>query len=292
MNKFIWKQCLLFSVQQVSFWWMNLEWLSDLNGFLTAIGCSRMNGFLGKLVKKVQWKCPSLTVPQHWSSPLGFTLDVYMFTCCQSSPLGFMLSFKPQRHMFIKPKHIMIMFIKPIGLHAVFQASKAHVCQAKTHHDQIYQAHWASWLWEIFGCACNQAIGFTEGCWTCGYCMNILKLYSNCMLKVFRYSYVCLECLWKGRHRKNQLQLLWKSQPRQLLRLRSQLAKAQLPKNQLPLAMLALTPWVLLWFWVVCPHSLAMALMIWWKMLFLHHQLFFLYLMMLSPLLCLVLYLL
>ena len=59
--------------------------------------------------------------------------------------------------------------IKPIGLHAVFQASKAYVDQAKTHNEHVYQAHWASWLWEIiwfmnmFGYAWNQARWLSSG---------------------------------------------------------------------------------------------------------------------------------
>jgi len=37
-----------------------------------------------------------------------------------------MLSFKPQRLMCVKPKHIMIRFIKPIGLHDCERSLDVH----------------------------------------------------------------------------------------------------------------------------------------------------------------------
>ena len=138
------------------------------------------------------------------SSPLGFMLSFkpqrLMLSSqntswsCLSSPLGFMLSFNPERLMFVKPKHIMVMFIKPIGLHAVFQASKANACQAKTHimFVKSTKLHDCETSLDVHAIKPN---GFIEGCWTCGYCMNMLNIYSNCMLKVFGYSYVCLKCL-------------------------------------------------------------------------------------------------
>ena len=57
-------------------------------------------------------------------------------------------------------------------------------------------------------------------------------------------------------------------------------------KKQLLLAMLALTPWVLLWYWVVCPHALhtlCVTVMQMVEIMLLHyHQLFSLYLRMFS----------
>ena len=122
---------------------MNLEWLSDLNGFLTAIGCSRMNGFLGKLAKKMcngnaqaslfhnlgqaHWAihlkciCSNVVNQAHWASCCPSSLKGSCLSSqntswsCLSSPLGFMLPFKPQRLMLVKPQHII--FVKSTKLH-------------------------------------------------------------------------------------------------------------------------------------------------------------------------------
>ena len=82
-------------------------WLSDLYGFLAAIGCSRMNGFLGNGLKQTVRTANTTTslFSQIWSSQLGYTHLKYI---CSND------------------------INQALGLHAASQASKAHACQTKT----------------------------------------------------------------------------------------------------------------------------------------------------------------